>query len=379
MARRIKIKWAASYAALPSAAPLVRKTDGFRIRIWVECASEMPSTIFVYRQMPLNPVTQVRAGFFSHIASPVDLEEMPEQEPRAGEIPEWFRLDYVDVLLRSTTEIEAFLQDVLQDVCRLKESLDRLDTITPTGEDTCGPAFDCDGSSVSSESSLSSVSEVSVSIGEHARTCTGTMELGVGYGQPWLSVGLGAGSPVGSSDSIGSDSRNASQVTLLSGLVSQQLIIRGFPCFNDVPDDAIITGVEARLTARWAIPDASGSSSASSEASEPSEPFQGPQLVYFRLYHPQSGPIGEEKSASNPIYGPAWQTLGFGAPSDDWDAVLTGKDVKQGNFGVMLIVFLPATGPSEQIDCGSATEGAQGVNTEVVEVDGVELTLYWSS
>lgn len=371
MARRIKIKWSTAYAKLSS-------TDGYRVRIEVDCAFDMPETIFVYRQMPKNPATGEKAGFFSHIASPVDLEEMPEQAPRLGEIPEWFRLNFVDILLRSTTEVEAFLADVLEDICRLKKSLDRLDTLAPAGTDVCGPPVECESSSSSEVSSVSSVSSDSLSVAAHLRSCSGTMELGVGHGQAWTSIGTGAGSLIGSSDSIGSDSRNASSVTLLSGLVSQQLIIQGFGCFEDIPDDAVLTGVEARLVARWALPSGSESSE-SSGSSASAEPFQGPQLIYFRLYHPITGPLGDEKASQDPIFGPEWQNLAFGGPSDTWNAVLTGADVKKGNFGVMLVVFLPPTGPSERIDCDSTTPGTQGIEEAVVEVDGVELTLHWSS
>ncbi len=372
MARRIKIKWETAYSQH-------KNIDGYRIRIEVACAFGMPTAIFVYRQMPTNPATGAKAGFFSHVASPVDLEEMPEQEPRLGEVPEWFRLSHVDILLRSTEEVMSFLQEVDQDVCRLKNSLDRLDLLAPAGEAACGPFFDCHSSSASSGSSVSSISGSSDSVGSHLRSCPGSMELAVGYGQAWSSAGLGAGSPVGPGDSIASDSRNASQVTLLSGLVSQQLIIQGFGCFGDIPDHALVTGVEARLVARWDSPPASESSSASQGSSASAEPFLGPELVYFRLYHPILGPVGDEKAAGNPIFGPGWQNIAFGGATDPWNAHLTGADVKKGNFGVMLVVYLTPTGPSERIDCDSTTPGSQGTKKAVVEVDGVELTLHWSS
>jgi hypothetical protein len=358
MARKIKIKWLSSEYRLGI-------DDGYRVRFEVVCAENMPEEIFVYREMPTNPETGERAGFFSHIASPVDLEEMPANEPRTGEVPEWFRLNYVDILLRSTAEAEAFIEDVREDVCRLKRSLDRLDVIKPTGEDTCSTDIECFSSS-SSRSSASSASSVSESVAAKVRCCTGTSELTTGSGQAWLQIGTGAGSPIGSSDSLDSLGRNRSRTELLCGLVSQQLIIQGYDCFDDIPDNAVITGIEAILEARWdrnlGSESDSSSSSSSSASSEAPTPFEGPQLAYFRLYHPDKGPVGDDKSANNPILGPDWQQFAFGGSSDDWNANLTGKELKRGAFGAMLIVYLPDSVPSA-----------------AVEVDGVRLCVHWSS
>jgi hypothetical protein len=48
--------------------------------------------------------------------------------------PEWFRLNYVDVLLRSRAEVNAFIRDVVEDVQRLKTTLDTADTLLPGGQ-----------------------------------------------------------------------------------------------------------------------------------------------------------------------------------------------------------------------------------------------------
>jgi len=346
MARKIKIKWSTSNYKLGV-------DDGYRVRLFVDCAEDMAEEIFVYREMPTNPATGERGGFFSHVASPVDLEEMPADEPRPGEIPEWFRLNYVDIIVRSTTEAEGFITDITEDVERLKNALDRLDTIEPRGGVTYGGLLECSSSS-SDSSSGSSESSSSESIAAKVRCCTGTSELGTGYGQPWAQIGTGAGSPIGSSDSLDSNGRNRSKTELLCGLVSQQLIIQGFGCFDDIPDDAVIDGIEATLELRWDLVLGSGSSYSSES------PYEGPQLVYFRLYHPDLGPVGDDKSANNSIEGPDYQKIVFGGAADTWSTALTGKDVKRGSFGVMLVVYLPDT-----------------VDSADVDVDGVQLCVHW--
>lgn len=127
MARRIKITWAQSRY-------LINRVDGIRLRIEATEAEEMPVKIFAYLTMPLRPGAGDPVGVFDHICSPVDLEEYPEDEPIAGHQPGWFRLDYVDVLLRSAAEIEAALAAILDDVRSLKHTLDTMDDTEPTGE-----------------------------------------------------------------------------------------------------------------------------------------------------------------------------------------------------------------------------------------------------
>jgi hypothetical protein len=127
MARRIKITWAQSRY-------LINRVDGIRLRIEAEEAEDMPTKIFAYLTMPLRPGAGDPVGVFDHICSPVDLEEYPEDEPIPGHQPGWFRLGYVDVLLRSAAEIEAALEAILGDIRSLKRSLDTMDTLEAVGE-----------------------------------------------------------------------------------------------------------------------------------------------------------------------------------------------------------------------------------------------------
>lgn len=125
--RRIKLTWQISrYYA--------HSTDGIRVRIEATDANLMPSKVFAYQLLPVGPAEAERAGVFDHVCSPADLEEYPEDEPIATVRPAWFRLNYVDVLLRSRTEVDGFIRDVTADVTSLKEVLDVADNLLPAGE-----------------------------------------------------------------------------------------------------------------------------------------------------------------------------------------------------------------------------------------------------
>lgn len=126
-ARRIKLTWHISrYYA--------HSTDGIRVRIETSDANLMPAKVFAYQMMPIGPAEAERAAMFDHVCSPSDLEEYPEDEPIATMRPAWFRLNYVDVLLRSRTEVDSFIRDVTADVQSLKEVLDVADELIPEGE-----------------------------------------------------------------------------------------------------------------------------------------------------------------------------------------------------------------------------------------------------
>ena len=124
--RRIKLTWQVSRYYYDS-------TDGIRVRVVASDAALMPTKIFAYMMMPLVPGTPAKVGAFDHICSPVDLADYPEDAPIANSRPEWFRLNYVDVLLRSRAEVNAFIRDVAEDVQRLKATLDLNDDLLPGG------------------------------------------------------------------------------------------------------------------------------------------------------------------------------------------------------------------------------------------------------
>jgi hypothetical protein len=122
-------------------------TDGIRVRITADQAVDMDDKIFAYLLLPMKPETGTRVGAFDHVCSPVDLVEYPEDEPIPGNRPEWFRLNYVDVLLRSRTEVHTFIADVVSDVKRLKNTLNLMDNLLPGGEMWIGPEPEAESSS----------------------------------------------------------------------------------------------------------------------------------------------------------------------------------------------------------------------------------------
>jgi len=144
--RRIKLTWSVSRYYHNS-------TEGIRVRIETSDALAMPNKIFAYLLTPLQPGETERTGEFNHVCSPSDLEEYPEDAPLPNKRPEWFRLNYIDVVLRSRAEVYAFIRDTAEDVHQLKHELDRTDRVYPAGELWIGPKPEASSSSSSSSNS----------------------------------------------------------------------------------------------------------------------------------------------------------------------------------------------------------------------------------
>lgn len=131
--RRVKLTWQVSryYASSTDG-------NGIRVRITASDANLMPTKIFAYLLLPMRPGADERVGAFDHVCSAADLEEYPEDEPLNNVRPAWFRLDYVDVLLRSREEVDDFIRDVTDDVTALKTTLDVSDDLLPGGNTWIG-------------------------------------------------------------------------------------------------------------------------------------------------------------------------------------------------------------------------------------------------
>jgi hypothetical protein len=129
--RHVRLTWQVSRYNFNS-------VDGIRVRITASDAMLMPEKIFAYLLLPMKPGEDERVGAFDHVCSPTDLEEYPEDDPIPNYRPEWCRLNYVDVLLRSRAEVESFIENVLEDVQRLKDTLDLADDLLPGGQSWVG-------------------------------------------------------------------------------------------------------------------------------------------------------------------------------------------------------------------------------------------------
>ena len=83
--------------------------DGFRFTLNVKSATQMPTKIFRYRLVPTKvqatasqPPTAIELmGAFDGVCSPADLEDFPEDWPAQNARPAWYRLDFIDLIVRS--------------------------------------------------------------------------------------------------------------------------------------------------------------------------------------------------------------------------------------------------------------------------------------
>lgn len=110
--------------------------DAIRVRLAVMTATGMPHHVFAYRMFPVNPVTAAQEGVFSHVCSPVDLAAFPVESPTPGASPAWFRLAFVDLLVRSIGEAVELIRSLDADLLTLRDTLDRNDNLMPGGEVT---------------------------------------------------------------------------------------------------------------------------------------------------------------------------------------------------------------------------------------------------
>lgn len=346
--RSIEYKWASSYYR-------VGRDDAVRVRFDVLNACNMPAEVFAYRMLPVDPSNGQSAATYDHTCSPVDLVEYPANEPVPGESPEWFRLSYVDVLVRSTAEAVAFVNRVRRDLSSLKASLDRTDTLMPGIVEMIGDAV-CDSSSSSSSSSESSSDSSSESLGELlSLAAIGTYATSVGPGIAWTATGSGAGSPV--------DDANVSTVTLRKGQASQTLVVQGFD-FSDLPADATIYGIEVSVWLRETLGGSLSSNSDSAGGCDlpqelPAEPGP-PVLRFLALHQPALGPT-ENKATGEVIDNTDFAAAVGGGDDDLWDVTgWTAALVKSGEFGVMLNIGV-----------------ALGNPLAAAAVNGAEITIYY--
>jgi hypothetical protein len=132
-ARNVHLTWSVSRYFMNS-------IDGIRVRIEADDSNLMPTKIFAYQLMPVRPGELEGVGAFDHVCSSVDLEEYPEDAPLVNSRPQWFRMDYVDVLLRSREEVREFIKSVVEDVQILKNTLDVTEDIVSAGDLWIGAA-----------------------------------------------------------------------------------------------------------------------------------------------------------------------------------------------------------------------------------------------
>jgi hypothetical protein len=102
--------------------------DGFRFTLQVTGAAMMPTKIFRYRLVPTrvnggnvntSPTAIELKGVFDGVCSPADLEDFPEDWPAQNARPPWYRLDTVDLIVRSRFIAQDAYAAILFEVTRL--------------------------------------------------------------------------------------------------------------------------------------------------------------------------------------------------------------------------------------------------------------------
>lgn len=115
------------------------RQQGIRIRIEITDVAAFPTKkLFRYKMADKNPQTGARVGIFDGVASPSDIVEFPEDEPQPDADPQWFLLDYVDVLLPSRTTALEFWDDVVEDLNGLVLTYETMERFTEVEEFVIG-------------------------------------------------------------------------------------------------------------------------------------------------------------------------------------------------------------------------------------------------
>lgn len=122
MSRRLHVTYSVSRY-------IANAIDGQRVRIDVDDAEDMPTKVFAYLTKPLSAVYNTERGMFSHVCSAADLEDFPEDGPEANHVPGWFRLNYVDLVVRSAEQAARLVELVIADLRALKRTLNVMDTL----------------------------------------------------------------------------------------------------------------------------------------------------------------------------------------------------------------------------------------------------------
>lgn len=126
--------------------------DGRRLRLTVTDARGISDAVFVYLTRPIDPGNpSVLVADFHKVASSVDLEELPENQPYENANPPWFRLNFVDLLFPSNRQLDECLDAIQEDLSTLITSLTVEDRLESQPEIVFG---DLGGSSSSNGSSV---------------------------------------------------------------------------------------------------------------------------------------------------------------------------------------------------------------------------------
>jgi hypothetical protein len=102
-----------------SQTPVRRDVFNFALKVEVLDAKGISPKIFVYHQSPAGPDGNTFAEF-DHVATPVDLNEIPEDA--ASAVVPWFRTDKCEVWLRSVSALVMSKQLFVDDINALQHT-----------------------------------------------------------------------------------------------------------------------------------------------------------------------------------------------------------------------------------------------------------------
>ncbi len=108
---------------------VVNVTDCFRLTLTADNGHLVPNEIFACRAVPIQPGDAEVRGVFSHICSPVDLEEFPVGQPYVNAVPPWFRLAAIALKFRGRDEAMVAYDQILGDITALVASMDAADVL----------------------------------------------------------------------------------------------------------------------------------------------------------------------------------------------------------------------------------------------------------
>jgi len=106
----------------------------YRLVVTATAHENVDPAIFVYLQLPPE-AEAAQSARFDHIASPSDLEDIPVGAPLPDATERFFRLDSVDLVLRSADERAEVWDDIVADARLLVQALENIDVVvadTPT-------------------------------------------------------------------------------------------------------------------------------------------------------------------------------------------------------------------------------------------------------
>jgi len=133
--------------------------DAQRLRVVASDGTNIDEHLFRYRMLPLDPSGSSLIAQFDGICSPDDLDNLPEDEASVGADPAWFRLDYVDLVVRAPETADELWDAIISDITILKNSLDNRGDLSESSSYSINADFSLGSDELGFSSSSSLFSE----------------------------------------------------------------------------------------------------------------------------------------------------------------------------------------------------------------------------